>query len=341
MRRMSKLAESALGDPANDANSRARPTLEGDSIRVRQASPWSIQLLAAQRQRYVEAKTWRSARFWSVAVAATVGLSATVFAPSLLVVAGPVGALVAVAQWLAGFVERRHVQAGANVQEQFDTSVFPLEWNPLLGDKADAEDVARVAERFRGNPALLADWYAVPDGLPRPLDVLICQRSNLRWDSTLRYAYSNTIVVGLVTLFMATIGMGIVQDLSLEEFIFALLPSAGAFVFGADAACSHRRHAASQRELKRRVEAVWSDATKRPRKVQDKQLRSIQDRIHHLRTSAPLVPEWFYWWHRDAYELQMRLAVDRMAQEAEAASARPRAARRNIESGGKRGVAGP
>lgn len=336
---MSKLAKSALGDPANDANSPARPTLEGDSIRVRQDRPWSIQLLAAQRQCYIEAKTWRSARFWSVAVAATVGLSATVFAPSLLVVAGPIGAVVAVAQWLSGFLERGHVQAGANVQEQFDTSVFPLEWNPLLGDKVDAEDVARVAGRFRGDPALLANWYAVPDGLPRPLDVLICQRSNLRWDSTLRYAYSNTIVVGLVTLFVVTIGMGVAQDLSLEEFIFALLPSAGAFVFGVDAAFSHRSHAASQRELKRRVEAVWNDATERPRKVQDKQLRSIQDRIHHLRTSAPLVPEWFYWWQRDAYERQMRLAVDRMAQEAEAASGRTQASRRNIESSGTRSAA--
>ncbi|MCZ2110075.1 MAG: hypothetical protein LC118_11005 [Dehalococcoidia bacterium] len=309
-------AGAASGEPDTRANRRSGPRTEDESIAARQNSRWSMVLLAAQRQRYLEAKRWRSGRFWSVAVAAAVGLGATAFAPSLLVLVGPVGAVVGVAQWLAGFLERRHIQAGANIQEQFDTSVFALEWN-LLGERVDAEDVAAAAGRFRGEPALLADWYAVPGVLSRPLDVLICQRSNLRWDSALRYAYSNAILLGLVTLAVATIGMGIVRNLSLEEFILALLPSAGAFIFGIDAVCSHRRHAAAQGELKRRVEAVWLDAVQGSRTAGDGQLRAIQDRIHHLRTAAPVVPEWFYWWRRDDYERQMRFAVERMAREAE------------------------
>lgn len=337
MRRASMNVKLGSVELINPADGQTAPRLGADSISVRQNSRWSITLLAAQRQRYIEAKRCRSVRSWSVAMAATVGLGTVVFAPGLLVVVGPLGALVAVVQWLAGLMERHHIHTAANIQEQFDISVFPLEWNPVLGEMVDPEDVAAAAGRFRGDPAPLADWYAMPDGLGRPFDVLICQRSNLRWDSTLRDAYSNTILAGLAALFLVTVGTGVAQGLSLGESILALLPSVGVVLLGADTARNHRRHAAFQHELKRLVEAGWSDAIQRPRKVQDKRLRSIQDRIHHLRTAAPLVPEWFYWWHRDDYERQMRLAVDRMAQEAEAATGRsPGVSLRNVEAGSKR-----
>lgn len=309
-------AESEAREPDAGVNGPCPTQVAGDSIPVRQNSRWSTGLLAAQRQRYLEAKKWRSLRFWAVAVAAVLGLSATAFAPSLLIPIGPIGAIVGAVQWLAGFLERRHIQAGANIQEQFDTSVYPLEWNPLLGEKIDAEDIAAAAKRFRGDRGLLANWYAVPDGIRWPLDVLICQRSNLRWDSALRHAYSNTILLGLVTLALSTVVVGIAKDLSLEEFVLALLPSTGAFIFGIEAVCRHRQHAASQRELKRHIETTWLDAIQRLQTTPDGNLRAIQDRIHHLRTTAPLVPEWFYWRRRDDYEQQMRFAVERMARDA-------------------------
>src|SRR5690606_28301001 len=81
-----------------------------------------------------------------------------------------------------------------------------------------------------------------------------------------------------------------------------------------------------------RVEAVWREAVQRPRKVREQELRSIQDGIHHLRTTAPVVPEGFYWRRRDVYEQQMRIAVERMSQEAQAATRLSRGASAKSDS---------
>ena len=147
-------------EPASEPEVPATATT--DSIAARQNGPWSIQLLAAQRQLYSESKRWRRLRAWSVTAMALIGVGATLFAPDLLKILGPVGAVFGVAQWLASVVEKQRTKTAADVQEQFDTSVYPLDWNPVLGAKADAEEVIGAASRFKGDRAKLLNWYSIP-----------------------------------------------------------------------------------------------------------------------------------------------------------------------------------
>lgn len=305
-------------EPASAPEARAAATT--DSIAARQNAVWSIQLLAAQRQFYSDAKRWRRLRAWSVTAVAVIGVGATLLAPDLLKILGPVGTVLGVAQWVASVIEKQRTKMAANIQEQFDTSVYLLNWNPVLGAKADAEDVVAAASRFKGDRAKLADWYSIPDGVPRPLDVLLCQRSNLRWDAVLRRAYANTILVGLVVLFLVIVAAGLAQGLSLREFGLALLPSVGAFLLGAETVRSHRQHSSAQLDLKRKLEAAWDKARANPRSVREQELRAIQDGIYQLRAVAPPVPDGFYWRRRDQFEREMRLATERMWEEAEVAA---------------------
>jgi hypothetical protein len=291
-----------------------------DSIAARQNAPWSVQLLAAQRQLYTEAKQWRRLRAWSVTAIAIIGVGATLLVPDLLKVLGPVGAVLAVVQWVASVFEKQRTKTAANVQEQFDTSVYPLDWNPILGPKADAEDVVAAASRFQGDRNMLADWYSIPDDAPRPLDVLLCQRSNLRWDAALRRAYANRVSLGLVALFLVIVAAGLARGLSLVEFGLACLPSVGSFLFGLETIRGHRQHGSAQVELKAKLEAAWEVARAKPRSLRGAELRAIQDRIYHLRAAAPPVPDRFYWRKRDQFEWEMRLAVERMCEEARAAA---------------------
>lgn len=210
-----------------------------DSIAARQNLPWSVELLAAQRQLYSEAKRWRCLRAWSVAMMTVIGVGTTLLAPDLLEVVGLVATVLLIALWFTSNLEKQRARTAANIQEQLDTSVYPLDWNPILGAKPDAEDVVAAASRFKGDRAKLNNWYSIPDGVPRPLDILLCQRSNLRWDATLRRSYANTIVAGLLMLFLAILVAGLVQRLSLGEFLLALLSSVNAFIFGAETVRSH------------------------------------------------------------------------------------------------------
>lgn len=74
------------------------------TIADRQNQDWSITLLAAQRQLYSELKRWRAVRIWAAIGAATVGLLATLFAPTLLVFVGPLAAVCAIGQWIGNVV---------------------------------------------------------------------------------------------------------------------------------------------------------------------------------------------------------------------------------------------
>ncbi len=289
------------------------------SIAERQNSPRSIQFLAAQRQLYSEAKWWRRLGAWSVTAVAIAGVAATLVAPELLKVIGPFSVLAGIAQWATSLVEKQRTKTAANIQEQFDTSVYLLAWNPVLGAKPDAEDVIAAAARYKGDPATLANWYSLPDGVPYPLDVLLCQRTNLRWDAVLRRAYAKTVLASLVGLFLIILVAGIVRNLSLSEFLLALLPSLGAFRLGLDTVRNHRQHSAAQRELKQKVEATWEKVRTEPQAVPPSDLRAIQDGIYQMRVVAPPVPDGFYWKKRDQFEQEMRLAVEQLCREAESA----------------------
>ncbi len=291
-----------------------------NSIAGRQNAPWSIQLLAAQRELYSEAKRWRRVRAWSVIVMAMIGVTATILVPELLKVIGPVGAVLGIVQWAISLVERHRSQTAASIQEEFDTSVYPLPWNALLVTKADTEDVIAASSRHKGDRAKLADWYSIPDGISYPLDVVLCQRTNLRWDSVLRRAYAKTIVAGLVALYLVFVGVGIARDFSLAEFVLGLLPSLGALQLGLETVRGHFRHSSAQMDLKRKVEAAWEKARTRPRTVRTSDLRAIQDGIYQLRVAAPPVPDRFYWRKRDQFEREMRLASEQLWEEAQAAS---------------------
>lgn len=288
-------------------------------ILERQNAAWSITLLAAQRQLYSEVKRWRRARAWSVTLMAVLGVIATLFAPALLKILGPIGAALAVGQWGASLVEKQRGKMAANIQEQFDTTVLQLPWNPALGRKLDAEDVAAAAARFKGSRDKLADWYSLPDGVPHPLDSLLCQRTNLRWDATLRRAYANTMLAVLILLVLVILLAGVARNLSLGEFLLALLPSSGAFLLGTETVRAHRQHSADQLDVKRQVESLWEKSRGNPRDVNSRDLRPIQDRIYGLRVAAPSVPDEFYWRKREQFELEMRTATERLWHEALAA----------------------
>ena len=163
--------------------------------------------------------------------------------------------------------------------------------------------------------------------MPRPLDVLLCQRSNLRWDAELRRAYANTVLAGLALFFLAIVAVGLAQGRSVVEFGLAFLPSASAFLFAAETVRSHRQHASTQLDLKRKLEAAWDKARANPRSVRGQDLRAIQDGICHLRAVAPPVPDGFYWRRRNDLEREMRLAAERMWAEAEAARPKGRSSR--------------
>jgi len=305
-------------DISKDQQPTRQPGTSGSSITTRQNEPWSLRLLAAQRQLYREAKHWQQLRSWSVICSAGIGVLVAIFVPSLLYILGPIGAAVAIAQWVALQLIRRRTKLAAATQEEFDTAVFPLPWNATLATKPDPEDVIAADARFKGDRSKLLDWYTVPAGAGYPYDILLSQRTNIRWDSVLRQSYAGAVLACLIVLVLLLAGICLAKGLSLGESVLAFLPSVGAILLGVETVRSHRQHANDQHGLKSQIETTWTKAVRNPRSVKTTDLRSIQDCIYRFRTLAPPVPEMFYWRNRDRYERETQLAVERMWQEPQA-----------------------
>ena len=157
-----------------------------------QNAPAEINKLRAQRYLYSKAKTLVGLQAVLAVGVPVVGTMAELLWPRIkggLAFYGIAISVLDVAMlepW-----QKRIRTLGAKIQELFDCSVLGLPWNDIgVGNRPEAEDVHAAAVAYRGGKEdlKLKDWYptAVAD-VPLSLGRIICQRTNLRWDSVLRF----------------------------------------------------------------------------------------------------------------------------------------------------------
>lgn len=281
-------------------------------IFLRQNSNKSICLLAAQRANYTQTKNLRRWRvLGSVGLAVVSPIILTFFKDSgtALAVIGAVWTMVAILV-LKG-IEKNKKKRAATIQEEFDTNAFGIPWNQVLAGSTVSPEIVCTGERdCNDDREKLRDWYANTDGIPFPLDVLLCQRSNLVWDWRLRRNYG--LAVAILTAVAAVIGIAVAAlgDLSMTGYILGILiPSLSAYIHGIEVAKGHFESASDKEELEGKVAEMWERALQDPSSVTVEQCRNLQDRIFISRRDCPLVPDRWYYWSRDKFESDMQNAV--------------------------------
>lgn len=285
------------------------------SIAERQNSPENLKLLAAQNRMYSDAKRVHFTR-----VLTAIGLELA--APFIVLVkpdwkdgvelAGAVATVIS-ALILSG-VETAGIQQAATVQEEFDTNLFRLPWNrTLVGSKVAPELIDTADRRFRRNRDKLRDWYADPGKTAYPRDVLLCQRANLAWGARLQRSYAqafNTFTIGYVIF---GLGIGIITQQSLLAYVVAIVvPALPALLEGIDTYRRHNESAESKERLQEHVTDLLEKRDSMPPADLVGECRRIQDSIFVLRSTRPLVPNWWYELRRKDHEAAMRAAVERL-----------------------------
>ena len=156
--------------------------------------------------------------------------------------------------------------------------------------------------------------------MPYPLDVLLCQRSNLVWDWRLRRHYAWVVSILTVFLFGLGIALAILTNMTVLDYLLALLvPSLPALLNGIEVAKAHFNIAEEKERIEKRVSAFWRSGLSDPSSVTREQCRDVQDCIYILRNKRPLVPDRWYDWLRDRYQIDMRSAVAELKSAAEQA----------------------
>ena len=280
----------------------------------------NLQLLAAQRHLYTKAKILRHCRiFVSLGLAITSPFILFFINDFELVMATIGGIWLIISQLILVGIESKKRKQAATIQEEFDTNLFGLPWNQtLVGNKLTAELIHAAARDYTGDRNELRDWYSDTGTTPYPLNVLLCQRSNLVWDWRLRQHYGWIIVSLTFILFIFTIGFAIVTKQTLINYILGFfLPSSSAFLQGIEAAKAHFTTAKAKKNKEKEISAIWESGLMNPNLVSQEQCRRIQDCIFLLRSKGPLIPDWWYKLFRTKYEVDMQSVVAELKIKAE------------------------
>lgn len=276
-----------------------------------QNAPQAIELMKARQQVYARATRLQVAQLLCTVllpfVFAVVGILNESVRPHVAFAAFAV-TLVDIALLDPG--QRRLLRLAARISEQFDCNVLKLPWNKfVVGRQVDPETLAEAAGRWRGSEDKILDWYPVAVGeAPLHLARLICQRTNLWYDTSLRRRWGNIVRTMALGLVVALIAAGFLRDLSMTAFAVTILAPATPLLTWAFREHYRQKDAADAIEtIKGEAEALWDQAKggSVDPEICLARSREFQNAIFGRRALNPLVFPFVYSLLRGRMEVQM------------------------------------
>ena len=307
-----------------------------------QNSELNIQRLAAQRHLYRKAKVLQHWRF-ALTVPVILALAGATTLLKSTAVASWMGSQPYDAEWILAVasvvifaldrlilapLQTRKKALAASIQEEFDCEVLSIAWNSTaLPRHPSREAIIEHGTSYlsKHGASGLLNWYVCPCGnnAPDVATTVICQRSNIAWDSRLRQRYVWAMVVLGACAGAALFGLAAAGDLAfrmlLVSVVVPLLPVAG-FVIQE----IHQTQDAIKEldEIEVASSQVWDKVLSANHDTEElaRMLRSIQDRIHSSRKRSQMIPDWFYDRFKPAQESIMSESAEQMCNEYHARS---------------------
>lgn len=300
-----------------------------NDITTKQTQPELVALLRARERTYANAKSTQGKL---VLLTIVLPVMSVLLAPDFPQVR-PYLALAALLLLMldTGIIERLQkdrVKRGAKLQEEFDTKVLGLPWNRFVaGAMVDHEDVHSASAKplSQKRESELVSWYeSCVSKLPLPLGRLICQRTNISYDSRLRKKYGSALLYGAIILGILLSLTGLAFKLDLSELLLSVcVPFAPVLNWTLR---EHRKQvdtSTALSTLKAEFEKVWEKALAGASLAElDKGSRELQDAIYQHRASAPLVFDWVYNRFRSGNEDEARHAAQQLVDQAKAITAK-------------------
>lgn len=214
------------------------------------------------------------------------------------------------------------LKRGAKLQEEFDVKVFGLKWNGFIaGAKVDPEDVLKAGgtSLSQAREDKLKGWYARCVGsVPLAVGRLICQRTNIVYDSRLRKRYGSTLLCGAIALSLVLFGIGVAQDMKLPDLLLTILIPVQPLLTWA--VKEHRRQldtVGALTTLRAEVDKLWRKAMSGASVAElEVGSRELQNALYQHRATSALVFDWVYDLLRSANEQEANHAAEQLVEEA-------------------------
>lgn len=311
-----------MGSSAEGVFPGVRVTTMMNSIPTAQNAEPQLRFLRAQRELYARAKRVLIIQLVLTIGVPLIGAVSTLMLPELKAFVAFLALSIAMLDVaVLDRFQKRLLLAAARVQEQFDCAVLELPWNQFtaghpLGPEAIHEAASGYARRH--DDSSLIDWYPVVVGnVPLHLARVICQRTNLWYDSRVRRHYGAILLGFALGLLAVLIGVGILGGLTLTTFVLVVVAPASPFLSWAIREYHRQRDVADGLDkVRNEAESLW-DRAKSGACGPDgcaTQSREFQNAIFARRSTSAPIFGWIYWMLRQRHEDQMNVgAADMVA----------------------------
>ena len=266
-----------------------------NGIRLRQNEEHSIEMLAAQRQLYSNAKRydWLST---ALSVWIPFGMAIIlVFIPEDSL-AGIVSYIVSITSAVISFIVdgiiNNKKELAAAIQQKFDTYIYNMPWDTRIFGKNKNlnNEIAVYSSKILSDEEekkSLYDWYTpLVDEKELKEGILSCQRENVWWDVGLRKRFKMGSIMAIIILCMAVFIMGICKNESTVKLLsrFAFVAPMLEWLFS-----TIKQLNKDINELQELDEIINDDESKSMEDLQD-----IQKLIFIHRKDCFAIPNFFY-----------------------------------------------
>lgn len=268
-----------------------------NKISIRQNEQTFLDRLAAQRHLYSQAKTLSNILCF-ICILIPVGLAivkvvfpAYTILPKLIVVYSFAATLIRI--WLKDLTSKKKVLA-ARIQQLFDCELFSLEWNKALcGSIPQPEDVHSSSKGASYDK--LNDWYEpIVSQLPPSVGSLVCMRTNVIYDQSLRKSYALLCYSITVLSMILVICFGLYKNTGMwDAFLYGIVPLMPLVTWGIDFYKQHNANMDALNNVYSLIDKGFNEASS-DHSVAQKTLEEIQNFIFLHRKSSYFIPDLFY-----------------------------------------------
>ncbi|ANL02195.1 hypothetical protein AMJ96_CH00604 [Rhizobium sp. N113] len=220
-------------------------------------------------------------------------------------------------------IHRSFVKKAALFSEMFDTRLFQLPWNAFVAGKpVPPEDVLSASKYCpSGQMDKLIGWYpVVVQHVPLSVARLVCQRTNLSYDSRIRARFSFILMWVPVVYVVALFPLALAQDLSFQDMVLNVVSPFSAVLIWSVRERYRQLDAISANDaLRADVESAWTQLipdSENPAEDSESRARQLQDGIFSRRSQSPLTFPLVYRFMRSSSEDVMNYGADRLLRQA-------------------------
>jgi SMODS-associating 4TM effector domain len=294
-----------------------------NSIATIQNAEPQVRLLRARRHIYTQGKRLLSLQiFLTIGVPVIGAFSALVWPDVKGIVAFASIVITIIDVTVFDRFQRAILKTAAKMQEQFDCAVLSLPWdNFTVGAKVNPETIHAASLKWLAGQVdpKLRDWYPPVVGeVPLHLARIICQRTNLWYDSKLRRQYGGGVLGVTIGLTLLLVVFGLIRGLTIDAFVLTVLaPAAPIVIWGVREYLRQRDATEVLDRVRSEAEALWERAKTGTCSEPECtiQSRQFQNAIYERRSASPLIFDWIYKIQRPRLEDQMNRGAEEFVRE--------------------------